>query len=79
MPQRSPAGQHLGYVQLLGECKSNRHALWIDQKSAFECEALTAYTWVDEGRLITRCRGELNLIDLSGKKLQSIQVPTKPN
>jgi hypothetical protein len=79
MPQRSPAGQHLAYIQLLGECKSNRHALWIDQKSAFECEALTAYTWVDESRLITRCRGELKLIDLSGKKLQSIQVPTKPN
>ena len=73
-PSRSPAAEHLAYVQRPDRCASPDRVLWIDQKPRFRCPKAAGYGWIDENRLLVECERELIAIDVEGRKLSSLPL-----
>jgi hypothetical protein len=76
-PSRSPAGDHLAYVQTPERCRSSNRALWIDQKPRFQCHNATDYSWIDEKRLLVQCDQEIVAVDVQGNRLSAIPISKK--
>ena len=76
-PSRSPAGNHLAYVQTPERCRSSNRVLWIDQKPRFQCQNATDYSWIDETRLLVLCDQEIVAVDVQGNRLAAIPISLK--
>lgn len=67
----SESGKHTAYLQT-PSCKGDVQQLMVDKTKVFACAALSNFNWIGDGKLLVRCAREIDLLDLTGKKLGSI-------
>jgi hypothetical protein len=76
-PSRSPAANHIAYLQTPERCGSPNRVLWIDQKPRFQCQKAEGYAWIDETRLLVQCGQEFVAVDIQGNRLSAIPISKK--